>query len=253
MARTPIEANPPDDPNSASGRGNYVACVGAGNIYGGNPVINVPIQNQPAYGPVPSSNSGAPISSFGLASAAGIFQINPYQSFDYPQDTAANLGLQGGSSGLPYQSRIADITDGTSTTAMLSEVISAKSVVGWTGPPGYSLTADMGGGFFSTWGLPNDQNFADVMNYCPGDPNTTTPYPPDVGYLAATAPEVCISLYNLDTLKEQQHAAARSKHPGGVNVTMGDASVHFINNYISLATWQALGTRANAENVGNDF
>ena len=35
---------------------------------------------------------------------------------------------------------------------------------------------------------------------------------------------------------------ARSYHPGGVNVLMGDGSVHFINDSISLNLWQALST-----------
>ena len=34
--------------------------------------------------------------------------------------------------------------------------------------------------------------------------------------------------------------AARSRHPGGVNVCMADGSVHFVQNAIDLAVWQAL-------------
>jgi len=54
------EANPPDAQDQASGRGNYVACVGAGNIYGGNPVANNPdnvtaLGMAGAYPTVPSS------------------------------------------------------------------------------------------------------------------------------------------------------------------------------------------------------
>ncbi len=38
-----------------------------------------------------------------------------------------------------------------------------------------------------------------------------------------------------------------SRHPGGVNTLMGDGSVKFIKNGVSLATWRALGTRAGRE------
>jgi prepilin-type N-terminal cleavage/methylation domain-containing protein/prepilin-type processing-associated H-X9-DG protein len=40
------------------------------------------------------------------------------------------------------------------------------------------------------------------------------------------------------------HQAARSAHTGGVNVCFSDGSVHFISNNIALPTWQALGTRS---------
>ncbi len=49
----------------------------------------------------------------------------------------------------------------------------------------------------------------------------------------------------------QAHMAARSYHPGGVNVCMSDGSVHFINNNINFAVWQALGTRMAGDTPGD--
>jgi prepilin-type N-terminal cleavage/methylation domain-containing protein/prepilin-type processing-associated H-X9-DG protein len=46
--------------------------------------------------------------------------------------------------------------------------------------------------------------------------------------------------------------AARSRHPGGVNLLMGDGSVHFVSNGIDLTTWRALATRQGSEYV-SDF
>ncbi len=43
--------------------------------------------------------------------------------------------------------------------------------------------------------------------------------------------------------------AARSHHPGGVQVALADGSVKFIRSSIDLATWRALGTRASGEVV----
>lgn len=37
---------------------------------------------------------------------------------------------------------------------------------------------------------------------------------------------------------------ARSFHPGGVNVLLGDGSVQFISNQIDTTAWEALGTRS---------
>jgi prepilin-type processing-associated H-X9-DG protein len=44
--------------------------------------------------------------------------------------------------------------------------------------------------------------------------------------------------------------AARSNHPGGVNLLLADGSVRFINNNIDPAIWTALSTRAGGEVVG---
>jgi prepilin-type processing-associated H-X9-DG protein len=46
--------------------------------------------------------------------------------------------------------------------------------------------------------------------------------------------------------------AARSNHPGGVNVLMADGSVRFVSNGIDLTTWRALGTCCGGE-VLNPF
>lgn len=45
---------------------------------------------------------------------------------------------------------------------------------------------------------------------------------------------------------------ARSRHPGGVGVAKCDASVGFVPDSISLATWQAMSTIAGRENVEGD-
>jgi prepilin-type processing-associated H-X9-DG protein len=48
------------------------------------------------------------------------------------------------------------------------------------------------------------------------------------------------------------HLAARSYHPGGVNVGMADGSVRWVKNTINTTTWAALGTRAGGEIVSAD-
>jgi prepilin-type N-terminal cleavage/methylation domain-containing protein/prepilin-type processing-associated H-X9-DG protein len=48
------------------------------------------------------------------------------------------------------------------------------------------------------------------------------------------------------------NVTAHSRHPGGVNALFCDGHVQFISDNISLATWQALGTR-NGQEVISDF
>jgi len=45
--------------------------------------------------------------------------------------------------------------------------------------------------------------------------------------------------------------AARSMHPGGVNVSMADGSVRFISQTIEIPTWRALGSINGGEVLGN--
>ncbi len=45
---------------------------------------------------------------------------------------------------------------------------------------------------------------------------------------------------------------ARSLHPGGVNVLLGDGSVRFVKNAVDLATWRALSTKAGGEVISAD-
>jgi prepilin-type N-terminal cleavage/methylation domain-containing protein/prepilin-type processing-associated H-X9-DG protein len=43
-----------------------------------------------------------------------------------------------------------------------------------------------------------------------------------------------------------------SRHPGGVNLLLGDGSVRFVKDTIDIGTWQALGTRAGGEVISSD-
>lgn len=49
--------------------------------------------------------------------------------------------------------------------------------------------------------------------------------------------------------RENEHAAARSMHPGGVNVLFADGHVDFYSDTIDLVPWLAISTMAKGEVV----
>ena len=48
------------------------------------------------------------------------------------------------------------------------------------------------------------------------------------------------------------YAGARSRHSGGINALLGDGSVRFIKNSISMPTWLALNTVSGGEVISAD-
>ncbi|OWK36008.1 DUF1559 domain-containing protein [Fimbriiglobus ruber] len=149
------------------------------------------------------------------------------------------------------QTKMTDITDGTSNTVMLSERLSV-SVPQWGGVPGDIYLGNMGSALFSTVNPPNS-TIADVLRgNSNGDtcacPQTGCPSP-DPNYKAP-----CTATGATDmTVGATVFAAPRSKHTGGVNAALGDGSVRFVTNSISTATFQAVGTRSAGDLPGSDW
>jgi len=212
-------------PLVARARGNYRGCVGPGNIYGENPT-NLDV----------TQYNGGPVVPFVLP-GPGIFEVKHDQSFDPGAPTPV------------AQTRMADITDGTANTVMLSEGLNATTSDG--GVMGDVQVSVMGGPLFSTYHQPNgvittppqaEQN--DRVKACPQ-------FNGDTAYKAGNAgPLQFMCINGVDDYGAI--AAARSKHSGGVNCAMGDASVRFLANNINVGTWRALGTRAGGE-IASDF
>ena len=127
------------------------------------------------------------------------------------------------------KTRFSDITDGTSNTAMVGELILVPNVVDRRGAhymTGWNNTT-------ATVALRDAPNSAaaDQLNS-----PTMVDYPPWAPAQAAT-----------DWIR----TAARSYHSGGVNFVFADGSVHFITNQIDLTTYLRLGNRADGETLGD--
>jgi prepilin-type N-terminal cleavage/methylation domain-containing protein len=186
-------------------RGNYRACVGSGDVYG---------------------NVITP----GIAAGKGIFSITQGQIYLGPIPAA--------------QTRLTDITDGTTETVMFSEALTPNIEV-WSTIGDLTL-GNMGGSLFSTYLTPNTTAPDSIWGPCPRDQGDTIYTAPCQSKGGPNRPPG-----NSAGNQAGAYAGARSNHPDGVNVAMGDASVRFVINNIPAQTWWALGTKAGSEVVGD--
>jgi prepilin-type processing-associated H-X9-DG protein len=56
-----------------------------------------------------------------------------------------------------------------------------------------------------------------------------------------------------ETATAPQRRAARSRHPGGVQVAMLDGAVRFISDNININTWRALSTMAGKDTLPDSY
>lgn len=140
--------------------------------------------------------------------------------------------------------RFADLTDGTSQTALFSERLMADGSNGLVSPvedvffhPGNPATADEAHNLclgLDTTNLANQFPLfmgAPWMHHQHRYQHISPPNGRSCGFFTvgkATMP-------------------ASSRHPGGVNVALADGSVTFIPSTVDLLTWRAIGTRNGGE------
>ena len=141
-----------------------------------------------------------------------------------------------------------DVTDGSSNTLMLGEILTVDTKWNVNGAGGYgqSTNVDNRGSIYSNLGgMPN--LFSQLYT-----PNTTIAdqtYSCPTSVTNVRAP--CVTMAASGSgFARNGWVSARSFHTGGVHVAMGDGAVRFISDNINLGTWQALGTRAGNEVLG---
>ena len=148
--------------------------------------------------------------------------------------------------------RIAEICDGTSNTALFAEI--KRGAFPRDDDLGVTLLPP------ATYGLAKPPS--NLSNLSPpaacNDPTqkkrwnyTGLQYQRGTFYTALYTHTVLPNYKGRDCLIDfsfdQGHLASRSYHPGGVNVAMADGSVRFIKESIELQIWKALGTRSGGE------
>jgi hypothetical protein len=154
----------------------------------------------------------------------GVFSVRPGQSFD---TSPKGLGIVAGK-----------IRDGASQTLLFSEGLAGRSTSGWGGVIGEILYGNMGGSLFSASLTPNSA--------APDRP--IGPCPQNVGDREYPAPCVALGSNAWWTPSAKgAYATARSRHPGGVVISMADSAVRFVNDGIDLAAWRGMATRDGGE------
>ena len=118
------------------------------------------------------------------------------------------------------------MTDGTSSTLMLSEiVVGVNDQNGNSDHRGDLYNDDHNCFYFNVYTAPNSKAIPDwAQGYCLY-PNKNNPPCLDV---SSSSPSASFN-------------AARSYHSGGVNAAMSDGSVRFIKDTIAIVPWRALG------------
>jgi len=133
------------------------------------------------------------------------------------------------------KTKIRDITDGTSNTMMVSELLVGSEYINY--------------GNVSTGGILDDCSTAGStskqrgQSWFYGDASIRwaflTVFPPNT--------EAACRTY-----QEYANASPASKHVGGVHILLCDGGVRFVSDNIHLKTWQDLGNKAD-ENVLGEF
>jgi prepilin-type N-terminal cleavage/methylation domain-containing protein/prepilin-type processing-associated H-X9-DG protein len=129
--------------------------------------------------------------------------------------------------------RLADITDGTSNTIIVSELI--------TGPDG---SYDLRGVWWHEFGVM-------YTNHLP--PNSPLPDEIEEGHCPTYCDSSKAPIVGDTPAWKLANFAARSYHPNGVNALLADGSLRFVNNGIDLMVWHGLASISGGEVIPEDF
>jgi prepilin-type N-terminal cleavage/methylation domain-containing protein/prepilin-type processing-associated H-X9-DG protein len=170
---------------------------------------------------------------------------------------------------------IAQVTDGTSNTAMFSERTKGSASFAAPGPgdsviaPSFTITfspqADADGLLSACNAVFPNSAFMYQQGRYVASPGFGLQFSDGWGYSWYIS-----TLYNhvappnwkgrdcgvgsslMDTPGEHAIVSARSQHPGGANITLADGSVKFVKDTVNIATWRALGSRSGGEVLSAD-
>jgi prepilin-type N-terminal cleavage/methylation domain-containing protein/prepilin-type processing-associated H-X9-DG protein len=209
-------------------------------------VFQCPSDRDNKFQIIPAYAGGALSGPIGTKGNYGVSWGNTYWGQDIPATSAPMLDPVTGK--VPqfmrsafgfYKVGFQSITDGTSNTVVIAEVLQGEmyDVRGllWSSIPG-------GGSFFSRLPPNNPTDYyqtglyGDQLNqpiFCINEPGMGLPCQGNAG-------------------DQRAYAGARSRHPGGINVLLGDGSVRFVKNSVNPTIWVGLNTISGGEVISAD-
>jgi prepilin-type N-terminal cleavage/methylation domain-containing protein/prepilin-type processing-associated H-X9-DG protein len=159
-------------------------------------------------------------------------------------------GIRGGFIVINGGTKMTDITDGTSNTVMINEIrvgLNDRDRRGvWAmGLGGASLTGALG---YGDCGTPNDRNeYSDDIEDC-----NQVRQAMGIGNSGLAQLTMGCSNDNLPRNWPNWQAGARSRHTGGVNAAMGDGSVRFVRDTVTITAWHWSNGRSDNQIVSLD-
>ncbi|WP_439627811.1 DUF1559 family PulG-like putative transporter [Gemmata sp.] len=145
--------------------------------------------------------------------------IGPFTSVHSNPTPAASMPNGLGPVGLNSRWTVEQISDGSSNTALLSELVRSPSYGDVRGVMHYP------------------EGTLYTHNYTPNDPT------PDLSRNGCVSiPEAPCTAGHGNWADRNIILTARSRHAGGANLALCDGSVRFVSNGVPSATWRALGT-----------
>lgn len=187
---------------------------------------------------------------------------------NYPVSAGSNIGWdlsvarQNGVFSFRTPNNFASITDGTSNTIMVGEHITGDNQEGvyrvesdvvrglsWSAhqstSQGAISQADVDAAGAACHASPSSHSSVSALRWNRGTFEYevfNTLAPPNWKY-----PSCMTSTSTSNHGSSSGLYAARSRHPGGVNMTLADASVRFVNETVDLQTYHAMGSRNGGE------
>jgi prepilin-type N-terminal cleavage/methylation domain-containing protein/prepilin-type processing-associated H-X9-DG protein len=188
----------------------------------------------------------------GYISARGNYLVN-YGNLTWGNDTAfgpghgpfgvTNITSASSNQFTPYQCRLAQITDGTSNTLLMSEVIVARQDNN-QGGAGVWQNGDFRGHIWHDAYMASPSHCPNIFMTING-PNSTVPD----NAICGTIPNNDVKMPCVNGSTTTRVNTVRSRHPSGVNASLADGSVRFFTDSINLTAWRAYGTMDGGETI----
>ncbi len=150
--------------------------------------------------------------------------------------------------GVNYSHSFSDIVSGLSNFVVVDELRAGISPVDPRGTWSLGFT---GASILSRHGITSDSEDANGPNNQHSDADditgcTAMEADPGAAKLAQLGMP-CFDAATIGRIEQNSQASARSQHPGGVHVLMGDGSAHFVSDLISPDIWFYMHVREPAE------